>query len=246
MKRTFILSVLIASILTSCGKDRMNWQNTRTFDSYVSRYYDAKGLILEYDSCTLYSNYPFIISPENLGDCYYYNKYNQGKQEMEKFDSLCEANKDLDFDHKLTFLNSPEWGHCYADNFSKVEVRSSKDFDADHPAGTLLNDIIKVEYHSLQPFVESGYDYPCDDILSCLPDANVYTKLASELLQDDLHMISLPAMGSGHRLSDYLRFSFTKKPEPQQNQTISVKLITTTGEALTAQMEFDKWANLNP
>ena len=37
------------------------------------------------------------------------------------------------------------WPLEYAEKIIAIDVRSSQDYDEDHPAGTLLNDLIKVQ-----------------------------------------------------------------------------------------------------
>lgn len=70
-----------------------------------------------------------------------------------------------------------------ADAFSKISVVADADFDAAHPAGTPLDDIICLRSESAYEYIRSGYKSPYEDrqmeYLNC-------RKPLSELMQNDM------------------------------------------------------------
>ena len=42
-------------------------------------------------------------------------------------------------------------------DFQKIEISCNKGYNAEHPAGTLLNDIVRLISGTPHPFIKSGY-----------------------------------------------------------------------------------------
>lgn len=100
----------------------------------------------------------------------------------------------------------------FAENIVSISVRSSRDFDATHPAGTALNDLIRVRQHG---FVSSSTSY------HELPDI-------------------LPVVAPGG--DDYaLSFYFAKRPDLHSEHRFQVQVNLDSGasyELETAAVDF--------
>ena len=69
----------------------------------------------------------------------------------------------------------------FADNFSKMVVTSNADWDEEHPAGTLLDDILWAEFWSYADYIRSGYE---------TGGGNNVQMLVEDLKADDMQMIN--------------------------------------------------------
>ena len=106
-------------------------------------------------------------------------------------------------------------------HFSIIEVRSDKDFDAEHPAGTPLNDIMSIRFQSAKEFINSGYsDYTLEE--------KIYTKSLAELDKNDLEL-------SIHNLF----LIFDKEPDVLTTHLLSFKCINAHGECYTTTYNYD-------
>ncbi|MFC2390730.1 MAG: hypothetical protein ACFNVV_02245 [Bacteroidota bacterium] len=63
----------------------------------------------------------------------------------------------MTYNKKREYRLSPEWGVCSAVDFREIDIVSDKDFDAEHPAGTSLKDIVRFVSISPKKFIDSGY-----------------------------------------------------------------------------------------
>lgn len=55
------------------------------------------------------------------------------------------------------FANSP-----LAYPIDKITIRCESDFDAKHPAGVPLDDVVKLKYYTYYEFIKNGYEIPAD------------------------------------------------------------------------------------
>ena len=106
-------------------------------------------------------------------------------------------------------------------HFSIIDVRSDKDFDAEHPAGTPLNDIMSIRFQSAKEFIESGYSDPT-------LEEKIYTKSLAELDKDDLEL-------SIHNLF----LIFDKEPEVLTTHLLTFECINAMGEKYTTTYSYD-------
>ena len=72
-----------------------------------------------------------------------------------KYDSLVKAHKD--YYGKLTDLEDLMMRALFR-RIEGLHITSDQDYDEQHPAGSLLNDLFDIEYRSFAKYVESGYD----------------------------------------------------------------------------------------
>ncbi len=82
--------------------------------------------------------------------------------DKEEFRALCQKHGDVGYDAGKRVIEDAMPGHytpaAVTTNINAIEVVAPlDDFDAEHPAGTSLNDLITVKYATLQPFINDGY-----------------------------------------------------------------------------------------
>lgn len=75
---------------------------------------------------------------------------------------------------------------CFRD-FVNLEVWSSADWDAEHPAGTSLNDLARFSSNTPWPYIQSGYTQKYHEQLN--GEYYPVDKLISELTPDDMTLL---------------------------------------------------------
>ena len=118
---------------------------------------------------------------------------------------------------------------AFADNFTGIKVTSDKDWSAEYPAGTSLNDKMGVRYVSYAEYIESGYPPGFDlgkDIL--------YDKPLSALQPDDLRVVEYTP--SSLSIYSFILY-FTSVPDnPGEVHTFTVEFTTSDGTVKTASI----------
>ena len=143
MKRHFILIILgILSLFTNCTDKCAYHASKFKSSSFIVSYYkldEIKASVYRYDN-TLYLELLY-----EAGDLI---------RDVNKKEQLNKKHSDLNFNY--SGLDIPL---CFAVNadFESIEIVSDKQFDASHPAGTLLSDIVKLSTISPYKYLKSGY-----------------------------------------------------------------------------------------
>ena len=158
MKTSFYITfvVLLLPLFISCDNP-YDFHHKYFTRSFVMRYVQPDPFILQVgpgingrksDFIGFYLRGPVIFG-ESEG------------RERAKFDSLARANNDTTYNREVWVSNidkTPMDGpSCLSENFSSIEVTTRTDFDAKHPAGTSINDLLEIRYRTYKPFVERGY-----------------------------------------------------------------------------------------
>ena len=97
-----------------------------------------------------------------------------------------------------------------------MHITSNADWDEEHPAGTLLDDILWAEFWSYADYIRSGYE---------TGGVNNVQMLVEDLKADDMQMIR-----------DYVIIYFTKTPTIDPIHTLTVEWTTVEGEVKTASL----------
>ena len=144
MKRLILLSIVTALLYQSCDRARYH-----VFKSYVTRYCKFEDIGID---TTKAGN----IIIRGKGRVKHYSWRDEGGEKT-TYEALCRKHNDLTYNKKREYRLSPEWGVCSAVDFREIDVVSDKDFDAEHPAGTSLKDIVRFVSISPKKFIDSGY-----------------------------------------------------------------------------------------
>ena len=130
-------------------------------------------------------------------------------------------------------LKSLPWSDltAFADNFTGIKVTSDKDWSAEYPAGSPLNDKMGVRYVSYAEYIENDYHSYSDlgkEILF------LYNKPLSTLQSDDLRVIEYTP--SSLSIYSFILY-FTSVPDnPGEEHTFTVEFITSDGTVKTASI----------
>lgn len=96
-------------------------------------------------------------------------------QQDNGFCELADKYKDISFNRPIAMFT----GIALADTIESVNLTSDTDYDDMHPAGSSLDDIIKIKYKTSEPFIKSGYkkqesaiSYGYEEYLCLLKDIN--------------------------------------------------------------------------
>ncbi len=133
-----------------------------------------------------------------------YRNYYTPWSRSEEFYAMCEKQGDVGYDvgERTIALIDGDWFRPQAltTNYTSIEIVAPLvDFDEEHPAGTSLNDLVRVRYSTLYPFIRDGYNVQpdtsyTDGYLEC-------DKKLTDITAEDLRL-----------LGPNLRFNFSKTP----------------------------------
>ena len=151
MKRLIFLSIV--ALLLCMGCDRAK---TELFKSYVTRYYFSENIQLKITDAGNIAIYREYTSENDKVKTAVYSFDAKG-EEKKRYDELCKSHNDISYNQKRRYIKFPGWGICSAIDFREIDVVSDKDFDAEHPAGTSLKDIVRFVSVSPKKFIDSGY-----------------------------------------------------------------------------------------
>ena len=215
-------------LIVSCKSDGCEFTYSKY---YIENYVDGDLVLLPY--CAVRSSALDLPAPvsEGFGVCIYEGVYYQSPeledaQYPDEFLRIAERNGDTEFND---LKSPPEQGlMAFADNFAGIRVTSDKDWSAEYPAGTPLNDKMGVRYVSYAEYIDSGYPPGFDlgkDIL--------YDKPLSALQPDDLRVIKYIRSLSKYSFLLY----FTSVPDnPGEVHTFTVEFTTSDGTVKTASI----------
>ena len=234
MRKTGLLAGLIAlTFIIGCESD-----NSRSFYSkyYIENYVDGDLILLPYYAVrSSASELPAPVS-EGFGVSIYEGVYYQspelkGAQHPDEFLRIAERNGDTEFND---LKSPPEQGIiAFADNFTGIKVTSDKDWSAEYPAGTSLNDKMGVRYVSYAEYIENDYHSYSDlgkEILF------LYNKPLSALQPGDLRVIEYTPSSAFVSIDSFILY-FTSVPDnPGEEHTFTVEFTTSDGTVKTASV----------
>lgn len=145
------------------------------------------------------------------------------------FDSLSTAHKDTEF--QKSAYSTRKFLYMTAFRRLTLDVVSDAPYDAAHPAGTSLADIITVRFPSAKEFIEDGYTW--SDATKNLPHEDISTYEGIILIK------SLTQFNTEHRklVGGWFRMTFTKAPDATSTHRLTIVYRDEDGRELTSQME---------
>ena len=226
-----LLIYIFLSSLVGCNEPEEWIGNGSGYSKYlVQNYVDGSyvlyGMLAEKPS-TLYSMSGFQVLLED--PVYYQTPEQEGAQHTDDFLRIAERNHDTEYNN----LKSLPWSDltAFADNFTGIKVTSDKDWSAEYPAGTSLNDKMGVRYVSYAEYIENDYHSYSDlgkEILF------LYNKPLSALQPGDLRVIEYRSYPSAKY--SFLLY-FTSVPDnPGEEHTFTVEFTTSDGMVKTASI----------
>ena len=129
----------------------------------------------------------------------------QGRKERREYHKLCRKVGDVNYKggERRVELNGPYYHSApfaITTNFTSIEIVAPlDDFDEEHPAGTSLNDLVRVRYSTLYPFIRDGYTKQPN--VGYIDGYQVRDQKLTDITAEDLRL-----------LGPDLRFNFSKTP----------------------------------
>ena len=150
MKKSLIIILATALCCVSCMRKLIYMDRF----SYVGEYFQASQspqfeYVIEGNSLTLTCK---IWSGPEVGYIQYANP-----EKFDYFKELCAKYGDTGY-NRTTDDQTYAYPASCANTIVRIDITSANDWDEQHPAGSLLNDLFDIEYRSFAKYVESGYD----------------------------------------------------------------------------------------
>lgn len=243
MKHIALAAVAATTFLISCN--RVDYYQA---DSYVGRYDDLTKI-------TLVRNDGDAVCIDVKSDFDAQGCYGPGD---EKYRDLCRKHGDVGYNRKIAYLSGRDVVYNASDLLS-VKVYSDRDFDAEHPAGSSLADIVRFLSCSPKEYIASGYKslYRYDPELVSpgfrstwgyyygRPDkgkSEYYPvdKMLCDIVPEDLMLLG-PDVAYNPQRSHLKFFSlfFEKMPVVKDSHVITVEVTTDDGRVLSGNIVMD-------
>ncbi len=243
MKHIALAAVAATTFLISCN--RVDYYQA---DSYVGRYDDLTKI-------TLVRNEGDAVCIDVKSDFDAQGCYRPGD---EKYRDLCRKHGDVGYNRKIAYLSGRDVVYNASDLLS-VKVYSDRDFDAEHPAGSSLADIVRFLSCSPKEYIASGYKslYRYDPELVSpgfrstwgyyygRPDkekSEYYPidKMLCDIVPEDLMLLG-PDVAYNPQRSHMKFFSlfFEKMPVVKDSHVITVEVTTDDGRVLSGSIVMD-------
>ncbi len=239
MKHIALAAVAATTFLISCN--RVDYYQA---DSYVGRYDDLTKI-------TLVRNDGDAVCIDVKSDFDAQGCYGPGD---EKYSDLCRKHGDVGYNRKIAYLSGRDVVYNASDLLS-VKVYSDRDFDAEHPAGSSLADIVRFLSCSPKEYIASGYKSMYSYDAASLSEVFVTTwaycyywgrdayechpidKMLSDITPEDLVLLgpglrSLPQIYNGR----FFSLAFVKKPSAEQVHEITVEITTEERRIITGHL----------
>lgn len=175
---SFALLTLYICVFTACKDDNNFIDGKSISKNYIGKYQEVDSI---YASTS--SKDTFYIS-ESCIYLYFIGKLVlfRGTEDQEKFQHYSTVFGDTSYNQEIDLMASPVRvaNHCQT-----LTLLCDKDYDAKHPAGTSLNDIVEIEYRSPYYFIKNGYS---EEGLSETQKPHRKKRL-SEMMEEDFLLI---------------------------------------------------------
>lgn len=144
MKNIFVL-LGSAALLSGCLADRGEKVFLR---SYVLNYIDFENIDL-IPSYVESSDHPDVLTIYvdlmKSGNRFVEGSYNSRSETSFAYDALCEKHGDTTFDREIRIAPHNLIPTFSAVDYVSIGITSDADYDAGHPAGTSLNDLMTID-----------------------------------------------------------------------------------------------------
>lgn len=140
----FLLAVLLLGSLSSCDVEEYMFTK-----SFVTSYDYVEGIGFE----SAEPEGPYITL---VAQCDY-TKSIDSEHGSGSYESRCQYYGDTSYDQRISTFLIDQKVDAFYQHFERIDVVCQEEYDAQHPAGTSLNDIVMFFSLTPSPFIESGY-----------------------------------------------------------------------------------------
>ena len=209
-------AILLGLILYGCSSHEDIWT-----DSYIERYNEINGLRIHQLTS---GSITFIGSGRSAS-------IKSTGEDKVWFDWICYENGDFTYGREVRLMYGMPSIIAYTPDIVSIDVYCEDDFDASHPAGSSINEYIKIAYRHAGDYIASGYKDPP------YPDLRIQKRQLSEITPEDLKVLLY-----GPELL------FVTKPEKTGIHSLKIVLKTADGKEYsdTFRYDFSKGELANP
>ena len=145
---------------------------------------------------------------------------------VNRYDSLCKAHKDTEYSKKEKHYSGEQFPFATYRRMT-LDITSDTQYDAAHPAGTTLADIVNIKTYSAKEIIENGYDKSLvvKDEQGCL-DLQLGHELKMPLEQFNREYRKL--------IADNIRLNLKTAPDVTSTHRFTVTYRDEDGRVLTA------------
>lgn len=201
------------------------WMEMRFYPAYSYESYGEERKQFSQKEVDQYRLDHFICrSLKSTDDVIYDQPYNPEFNRI--YDSLCTVHRDTQYQEKYKYATAQ---FSFPAVFRKMtlDVVSDAPYDAAHPAGASLADIISLHFPTAKEFIESGYQ-------SAEPTKNLYyVKNGDMVLIEPLNQFNTEYR---KLVGGSFRFEFTKAPDATSTHRFTIVYRDEDGRVLTSQM----------
>lgn len=171
-------------------------------------------------------NYKNIIRPTSLFE-YNDDKFPVIPELVNRYDSLCKAHKDTEYSKKEKHYSGEQFPYATYRRMT-LDVTSDEPYDATHPSGTSLADIIDIYAYSAKEMIDNGYDY-----WSVCEKGEIYDNAINFGKKLDM---SLTQFNEEYRklIADNIKLRFKTAPDVTSTHRFTVTYRDEDGRVLTA------------
>lgn len=180
--------------------------------SFILSYYSMEELQADVQNDKLFM---FILGDMQAG----YDKiYGNIKNEV-LYNELCNYFGDTSYNKDIYYYMGAGYNESYICDIESINITAETDWDDSHPAGTLLNDLVKINGHSYFDYIKNGYADYLDQMF--------------EYTLTDINKNGIYCLAFGIRL----RIQFSSLPDNRPIKLhLSVK--TSNGDLLTSYVNY--------
>ena len=191
--------IFLTSVLCSC--DKIYYYDVT---SYILAYKRVDGVSLD----DITSGFFFNISGRQV-------EFRSVGEDAVLYDSLCRANNDIGYSENVGLIVDLIQNRiAYYPYIISIDLFSDMDFDAEHPAGSSLGDIVSLSYCTASDYIESRY--------RTMNPLYPKTRKLSEITEKDLRLlISGVYIGPAR---------FEKSPDNPGEYNMTIRLTLANGE----------------
>ena len=192
-------AILLGLILYGCSSHEDIWT-----DSYIERYNEINGLRIHQ---LISGSITFIGSGRSAS-------IKSTGEDKVWFDRICHENGDFTYSREVRLMYGMPGIIAYTPDIVSIDVYCEDDFDASHPAGSSINEYIKIAYGHAGDYIASGYKDPP------YPDLRRQKRQLSEITPEDmrillvgpeLHFVTKPEKPGVHSLKIVMKMSDGKE-----------------------------------
>ena len=161
-------AILLGALSCGCSQHEDIWT-----DSYIEEYYEINGLRIHQLTfgSVYFIDYGRSASIKSTGE------------DKVWFDWICYENGDFTYGREVRLMYGMPGICAYTPNVASIDVYCEDDFDASHPAGSSINEYVKIEYRHAGDYIASGYKDPP------YPNLRIQKRQLSEITPEDLRVL---------------------------------------------------------